>query len=153
MTRQKPESVIHPSVSQFLTSVSILPWFCWGYLEQASELFLVWGAGTFCPKTTTGSSQSRTPIVPLLFSPPTAFQGCLLPQTKTSTLQYTNSKGIKAPSHYSFLSIPVFFLFGSLRLRLWEEASSFTNSITWRDPLYLFSKWSFFYFLLLYKSH
>lgn len=127
----------------FLSSSQVFlycPDFAEATWNRLLSCFLYGGAGTFCPKTMTGSSQSRTPIVPLLFSPPTAFQGCLLPQTKTSTLQYTNSKGIKTPSHYSFLSIPVFFLFGSLRLRLWEEASSFTNSITGRDPLYLFSK-------------
>lgn len=147
MTRQMPESVSHTSVSQFLTSASILPWFCWGYLEQTSELFLVWGASTFCPKTTTGSSQSRTPILPLLFSPPPTSQGCLLPQTKTSALQYTSSK--KAPSHHSFLSILVFFLFGSLRLRLWEEASSCTSSITGTEPLLIFKFKLLLFFIII----
>ena len=99
-----------------------------------TDFWVVSGMGSkhFLSKTTTGSSQSRTPIVPLLFSPPPTFQGCLLPQTKTSDLQYTSSK--KAPSHHSFFSILVFFLFGSLRL--WEEASSFTSSITGTEPLY-----------------
>lgn len=51
MTRQMPESVIHTSVSQFLTSALYCPVLL-RLLEQTSELFLVWEQH-FLSKTTT----------------------------------------------------------------------------------------------------
>lgn len=136
MTRQMPESVIHLFLSS--SQVLLLPTIFAELLGTDFYSFCLWGASTFCPRQQREAIQSRTPIVPPRISPPPAFQGCaLLPQTKTSDLQYTVLKGpITSLGFFQHPGVfPLWFLG-----KLWEEASSFTSYALGQNLFINFSK-------------